>query len=136
MPARRKSLSQLALTGQLKKNPARHAGRTPAPVGEGIGYAPRHLTATQRAVWRQIVCSAPPGVLTRADEFVVELAAKLLERIRNDDAKASEISALVNILGRLGMSPVDRERLALSSAAPAKEDDPWAAFDKPKDGPR
>ncbi len=132
MPARRKSLSRLALTGSLKKNPGRYADRASAPALGPIGYCPKFLSAPERAIWRYIVKVAPPGALTSADAFTVELAAKLMHRVRTDAAaKASEVAVLISLLGKLGLTPADRAKLDLPASAPTDETDPWSQFDRP-----
>lgn len=114
MPPRKKTLSELKFSGAIKTNPGRYADRTDPPTLAPIGYAPRYLTSAERAIWRQIVRVAPPGLLTVADSISVELACRLIFRSRTlFTTKASDINALTTLLGKLGLNPIDRAKMVL-----------------------
>jgi phage terminase small subunit len=134
MPKQRKTLQQLAESGTLAKNPGRYVGRwvaQSAPM-RPIGKAPAHLPATEKAIWAELVKAAPARLLQRSDRVILELACRLVARMRAADSKPSEISVLMNILGRLGFSPIDRLKLNLEQPPPepTKEHDAWAELDE------
>lgn len=113
-------------------NPGRYADRVenePVPTGE-IGDPPEHFRHAKKKIWREIVANSPPGVLKNSDRMTVELAAHLMDKLRNDEEgilKASEYTLLLNVLAKLGMNPIDRTRIA--ATPPDKKEkaaDPWA----------
>ena len=109
------------LTGARRANPQRY--RDVAPVAEGeLGDPPEHLSAGAAAVWREIASTAPAGVLATADRVAVELAANLVAEYREAPREflASRIAQMTGLLARLGMTPIDRQRLAVKPAAPAE----------------
>lgn len=130
MPARKKTRRELELSGGLKKNPSRYAGRAASTSSKPLGYAPKHLNPEQRSIWKQIAALAPEGVLTEADTFSVELAARLIHRSRQPGFKASEVAVLSGLLGKLGLTPVDRQRLDIQPAPVVDPNDPWADFER------
>lgn len=130
MPPARKPLALLELSGGLATNPGRYADRlnNPKPAEE-LGEAPDFLSEEEAAVWNKLKEIIPAGVLGNSDIFMVELAARYIVYSRkNWPLKPSEIAALTNIMGRLGLSPVDRTKIQV---APDKKDDaadPWTNF--------
>ncbi len=91
MPARRKSLAELALSGTLKNTPSKYAARVQEELGLGqpaahaapgdLGDPPKGLHAGQKKAWAEIADSNP--TLTKADRLQVEQAARLLSASRN-----------------------------------------------------
>ena len=125
MPARRKSAHELALSGAASINPGRYGGRGEVPTsGTAFGYCPKHLSPSQRDIWKELVSLAPRGLLTASDRMAVELAVRLIERSRAGGQKASEVAVLVTLMARLGMTPSDRQRLQITPQQP-DEDDGW-----------
>jgi hypothetical protein len=134
MPKPRKSLAQLSASGTLAKNKGRYADRIAAipTVLMPIGKPPRHLPTDERALWAELVKAAPPGLLQRSDRIALEVACKLVARMRTADAKTSELNALMATLGKLGVSPLDRLRLNLEPPPPepSAQDALWAELDE------
>ena len=119
MPAHRKSLQGLALSGQLRKNPGRYRDRQESPIPSGpLGDPPRGLTAREVTAWRELSSLAPPGVLTNADRWLVEVCSRLMAKMRKSGLGSGELAQLLQALYRLGLSPTDRPRV---SVAPHKE---------------
>lgn len=125
MPARRKSLQALEMSGQLSKNPGRYATRKEAPRTGDLGNPPRSLTKSEAAIWREIKKSSPAGVLQKRDRFAVEMTCRLIARARTGLAKASELSILSSLLGKLALTPTDSNRIE-APPAPREPD----AFDE------
>jgi hypothetical protein len=75
----------------------------------------RHLEAAEKAVWAELVRVAHPGLLARSDRLILEIATKLVVRLRTTDAKTSEVNALMNVLAKLGMTLAARLKMNLQS---------------------
>lgn len=126
--ARHKLPLQIArLTGAAAANPQRYRDIPPVAEGE-LGDPPEHLSVGAAAVWREIASTAPAGVLATADRVAVELAANLVAEYREAPREflASRIAQMTGLLARLGMTPIDRQRLAVAPAAPAEN--PFDSF--------
>lgn len=128
MPNRRKTATELALSGAAKHKPARYGARGETPQAGRLCSVPKRLSTEQKQIWRRIVEIAPEGVLTAADEFALELAVKMIERSRVVVLKSSELSVLTGLLGKLGLTPGDRAKLTVQPGPPKPVDDPWEAF--------
>jgi phage terminase small subunit len=110
----------LEQNGAFEHDPQRRAAREGEPAGRGVlGDPPERFTPLQRDAWYELELLAPEGVLTGSDRVMVEMYCQLVARMRGEpDAegyprplKAAEFTQLLNILGRLGMTPSDRARL-------------------------
>lgn len=105
----------LQMRGAYKNHPERAKDRENEPqICEPIGNPPATFTADQLKAWKDIVTSAPAGVLTSADALAVENAARLLalERIgQNSDSQGRRLDAL---LGKFGMTPSERSKVSVS----------------------
>jgi phage terminase small subunit len=133
MPKQRKTLQQLAESGTLHKNPSRYLGRFVAQSAPArpIGKAPAHLPAVEQAIWAELTKAAQPGLLQRSDRLFLEVCCKLVARMRaTENPKSSEINALTNILGKLGLNPTDRAKLDLETPQPKTNPSPWDALDE------
>ena len=78
---------------------------------------------------------AHPGLLARSDRLGLEVATKLVIRMRTTDAKTSEVNALMNVLAKLGMTPAARlkmnlQPLDLPTPEPTAQTNPWDALDE------
>ena len=110
--------------GAFKKDPARK--RTdPKCKNHFPARAPSHLNPLQVKWWHRIRKAAPDGVLHDADVFAVELAAVLWAEFVVNPAEMNNgrISQMANALGRLGLSPADRAKLAVEAPKEAGEFD-------------
>ena len=116
MPARKKSLSLLKLSGGLKNHPGRYAGRTDlASCPDGIGNPPAHISIARKHIWAELIAQLPEGHLQSADRFLLEVLTGLMSRQRNRRSLITkgEISLLLNALSKLGLTPVDRNRVII-----------------------
>ena len=105
MPAPRKSINELALSGTLSNNRGRYAARIEAETSKAtkaatgpLGRVPSHLSKEEKACWRQIVQSVRAGVLGQSDRLMVEVASQLMAKQRRGKAKVAELNRLVSIL--------------------------------------
>ena len=116
MPARKKSLTLLKLSGGLKAHPGRYAGRTDlASCPDGVGDPPSHISIARKNIWAEIVASLPEGHLQSADRALMEVTTYLMARQRNrrNVVTKGEVSLLLNSLSKLGLTPVDRARVII-----------------------
>jgi len=111
---RRTASEILELRGAYKTNPERKRPPAPKPDPE-VGKPPESLSESARLCWQEIVDICAPGVLTKSDRIMVEVAAVLLDEFRQADEPfmTSRISRLESMLARLGLSPTDRQRVAI-----------------------
>ncbi len=126
----RLSADQAALTGALRVNPARFTERQKAPPTIGVvGPAPKHLSANEKKVWREISNAIPEGIAGKADRFALEMCSRLLQQFRTDpDMQASRIAVLLQLLSRLGLEPQARTKLQVAEKPAVKQDDEWSAI--------
>src|SRR4051794_23706304 len=108
MPQHKKTLKELELSGSLKHNPGRHANRKEPTSAKALGNAPKHLSADEKKIWKELASNCLPNTLGNSDRFVFELATNLVHRFRTGQLiHASELALLLNTLGRLGLTPQD-----------------------------
>jgi hypothetical protein len=121
--------STLELKGAFKKDPARGEARQNEPVPAGpLGDPPEALTEAQKNCWREIAANAHKGVLAQADRFLVEISAVLLEKWRRGASNLGELIELGKCLGRMGLTPSDRSKVA---ATPTETSNPFDEIARP-----
>ena len=115
----------LERTGAFKQSPGRKRPKEPKGKGAFPKSAPRHLTADERAMWKDIVKRVPDGLLTNSDVYVVELCAALLVefRIKRGAMSPPHLTRLSSELKQLGLSPAARASLQI-------EPDKKSSFDE------
>lgn len=114
MPTPRKSLAQLAASGTLGKNLGRYKSRLAAvpTIIHPPGRAPAHFNVKQKAVWAEILRTAPQGVLTKSDRLAIEILVNMLLKIRSIDAPStSDYNAIVNMFGKMALTPASRHSM-------------------------
>ncbi len=113
--ARHKQPEKLAkLKGADKKNPQRY--RTEPPVNKhALGDPPPHMKEKAQEIWYELVQHALPGVITASERFIFEIASNLMAEYRTDPVEfaATKYTHLIGCLGRLGLSPSDRQKLGM-----------------------
>lgn len=131
----RKPTAVHMLTGAMEHNPARFADRANEPrITTPLGPPREGMEPEARAAWHEIERLAP--WLTQADRLAVEMAACLLVQFRVAgvrDMPPQNMSRLETLLGRLGLTPSDRSKVAMP-AAPAREN-PFHKFINRGKGP-
>lgn len=118
MPRLRKPVAVLDARGAFKKNPQRR--RYEPEVREPLGPPPESFDADHVAAWQEVCHHAPIGVLKIADRVAVETLVKLIVASRREnieDISSAKLTLMVTLLGRLGMTPVDRAKLAVPQPA-------------------
>ena len=98
--------------GAFDKNPNRK--REDPEVAGPLKAAPAHFTDDQVGIWKELVKAAPKNVVTESDRFALEIATLLLQQFRNDpvDFTAAKLVRLETLLGKFGMTPSDRAKVA------------------------
>jgi hypothetical protein len=103
--------SVLEARGAFEKDPQR---KRVDPVASGdLGNAPGYFTDGERKVWKELKGQIPEGVAKSADRMIVEICCRLMFKYRSDKLNGTELSLLVNTLGKLGMSPADRSKCSV-----------------------
>jgi phage terminase small subunit len=126
----RKPTALLKLSGSADKHPERLAARANEPQPDpNLGNCPSLLTKEQKKIWKEIVSEIAPGVLTKTDRKQVEIAVRLLERIRKGTDRPSDISNFQKCLSMLGMNPVERSKVSVTPREPEGKADPFAEFE-------
>jgi hypothetical protein len=123
MPARRKSVHELTISGALRRNPGIYTSRAECePRGADMPLtAPAHLAADLRATWLELRASFAENVLQAADVGVFELYVRLVHTMRHDGANfgSARMAALSRAAAQLGASPADRGRVRVALAPTA-----------------
>ena len=116
------------LKGAHKKDPQRYRGEVPKhelPLGD----APVDLDEMEKRAWFELSAMVPPGVLTFGDAPMFKMAcvlyAEFVETKR--DFPIGKFSHLISLLARFGMSPADRQKIAIEN--PNKPSNPFADLD-------
>jgi hypothetical protein len=98
------------VTGNPGKRALNH--NEPAAAGD-LGQPPSDWTPAQKALWWEVVNSAPAGVLTGSDRLLVELAVRNLAQVRAAaEITAAQSAEMRRCLGEMGMTPSERSRLS------------------------
>jgi phage terminase small subunit len=129
----RKPTAALELNGAFKKNKSRTRvdPRTTGPLGP----PPSDFRPDEKDRWREIARIAPLGVLTNADRGIVELCARLWAILKKDGFDRrygltnSQSALLRECFSKLGMTPSDRAKVAVSPEPEKPEENPYAEFD-------
>jgi hypothetical protein len=115
----RKPTNVLKLNGTQNRNPGRLKEREGEPDNIApLGDPPIELTDEESDCWRELADISIPGVLGKADRIAVEMAAKLLVRLRSGEAPQAEQGLFFKYLSQFGMLPADRSKIALNPKKP------------------
>lgn len=115
------------LKGSDKKNPQRYRNIVPKQEMP-LGNAPDYLASDAQKVWFELEAYALPGVLTGAERVLFEITSNLIAEYRRDpiEFQVGKYGHLITCLGKLGMSPADRQKLGVSKAK--EEDNEFSGF--------
>ena len=95
-----------------------HIAATATPL-----QPPPHLSGAEVLAFIEIVASVPAGILAPSDQFLVELAARLLAKSRKPgELNAALAAQLRGALAEIGATPTDRARLAGLATPPVERD--------------
>ena len=80
-----------------------------------------------RILWAELANLVPIGVGEHSDRWTFEVLVCLMAKFRSGIALGGEVSQLLSLLAKFGMTPSDRSRV--SAALPAEpKNDPWGKF--------
>lgn len=88
------------------------------------------MRAAHKKLWFELAAIVPAGVAEKSDRWTFEVLVCLMAKFRQHVAMGGEISQLLSLLAKFGMTPSDRGRVS-PSAPPPKQNDPWAKFGVP-----
>lgn len=110
----RKPQALREIQGTAKDHPNRQNPDQPEPT-RGIGPPNQMLTEYEREIWDEVVGMSYAGVLGEADRIALELMCRLIAEMRLDfiEMTAAKLTQLSNLLGRFGMTPSDRTKIAV-----------------------
>jgi hypothetical protein len=128
MSRHRTPTSILERNGAFDHDPQRRADREDEPIPAGpLGDPPETFTPEQAHVWDELAGQAPDGVLTSADRILVEIACRLIARLRaNEPLKAAETNQIISCLARMGLTPADRSRISAKGQRDKEADDTFS----------
>jgi hypothetical protein len=106
MPNHRKPVSKHLLAGTYRTDRHGH----PIQVEPIDPTPPPHLVGADLAAWNELVQSGEQ-YMAQSDRISVELAARLVAKMRAGEIKAAEVGQLNTLLGKLGLSPSGRRGL-------------------------
>jgi hypothetical protein len=131
MPQRRVSTKVLKERGAYLRNPKRAAARAREPKYTGpLGDPPEKMSAAHKALWAELSAIVPSGVAEKSDRWMFEVLVCLMADFRKGVARGGEVSQLLNLLAKLGMTPADRSRVAVNAPS-SRQKDKWAEFNLP-----
>ena len=115
--------------GAFLINPQRKEERAnePIPNSELRKTAPKSLSPDEKKVWREFIKKVPAGVLGDCDEYWLAMAVRLECKERKGTIGVGERAQYMNLLGKLGMNPSDRSKVAARPQPKAKDE--WADLD-------
>ena len=122
--AHRKATSVLEARGAFVKDPQRR--REPEPENANpLGAPPDYLTPEQARAWLDVATTCAPGVLTESERLLVEMLSVVIAEFRDPTTKTNTavMGKIESMLGRLGMTPADRQRVAVPRVKDASEFD-------------
>ncbi len=125
----RKPTRHLELIGAFKKDPARKRARAlePQPT-PGLGDPPEHLDEAAKARWEELKTIVAEGVLTVQDRPSAEIVCVLWARFRRGELKSADLRLLGSLLGKFGLTPSERSKVAGLGAGQQKKANPFGAL--------
>jgi hypothetical protein len=119
MPNPRAPLAKLAASGTLDKNPSRYKGRT-EPQSQPLGRPSSILNKQEAKAW--FMCCNEAPWLREGDRVLVELVCQLRAKMwTRKGLDSNDVSTLIRVLSKLGMTPVDRSRVLIADDDQAKD---------------
>jgi hypothetical protein len=124
MARNRTATAVLKQRGSFEKHPERARERESEPQPKaGLGNPPKCLTEKQVECWRELVGMAPDGVLMDSDAWTVEIASRVMAKLREGgDLPSAQWGVLVSSLAKMGLSPADRSKVIVAKGDSEDED--------------
>lgn len=114
MSRNRTPTALLALRGSLR-DPRVAARREGEPLPDAqLGEPPIDMPVEVKETWREVVRLCHRDVLCDSDALVIESLSYLLThlRMKQFDVHPAKLARFESMLGKLGMTPADRSRVA------------------------
>jgi hypothetical protein len=144
MPRPPTPIAVLEARGSIRKNPQRYREKIanqPEPRGP-LGDPPAHWNtdpacyhherhARWRAIWIEIDAQVPFGTLKADHRMLIELLCPAMDWIRQhpSEVKPAHRADVLTMLGKLGMTPVDRLKVSSDERKRnGREAGDWAKF--------
>jgi len=128
MPQRRTSSRVLKARGSHLRHPERARARAKEPKYTGpLGAPPKEMRAGHRRLWSELADLVPAGVAEHSDRWTFEVLVCLMAKFRSGMALGGEVSQLLSLLAKFGMTPSDRSRVSVAPPR-APKSDPWSKF--------
>lgn len=106
----------LEAKGSFIRDPQR--ARPSEPTSDKLlGAPPKHLTADEQKVWKEIRRRVLPGVALESDRDAFELLVRLTHQMRTrmELMKAAELTLLTSLWARFAMTPSDRSKVVIEN---------------------
>lgn len=127
----RKPTAVLELNGAFKKDPKRRKGRENEPKPKAaLGDPLPWLDRAEKATWRELHSLLAQGVGGDSDAAAFATLCVLYSKLKKDriggraGLTSSELSQMITLFGRFGMTPADRSKISVP--AKQEEDNPFA----------
>ncbi len=112
MPNNRTPVAKAQITGTAAKNPQRHEGRK-EPAGRSLGDASQFLNQHGCEAWEGFKRELP--WLMESDRSIVEVCAHVRgQLLAGEEVGVTKLSMYQSTLSKLGATPADRTRIAMS----------------------
>jgi hypothetical protein len=124
----RKSAARKKLEGYAGKRKPRRRQQKLSYSGP-LGSPPANMRPRHKEIWAELSSLIPANVVEKSDRWMFEVLVCLMSKFRGGTARSGEVSQLLNLLAKVGMTPADRDRI--HPATPAAKNDQWAEFAPP-----
>lgn len=102
--------------GSFIAQPSREKARAGEPITDRpLGDPPERLDADCKAVWVEIADQLAPGVACVSDRQMFEVLVRLVVKLRAGKIRIMELSCLISLCGRFGMTPSDRSKVTVNA---------------------
>jgi len=122
----RKPSATMEASGAFDRDPARRR-KDPETTGE-LGRAPKHLKPEHKKIWTELAKLLPVGVARNADKFSFELIVSLMYKQRFEAISGSELATLCSLLGKFGLDPQSRAKVAMPVSTKVDASNPFMEF--------
>jgi len=102
--------------GSFIANPCLKDKRVGEPMPDRpLGDAPERLGEDCKAVWSEIAAQLAPGVACISDRQMFEVLCLLINKLRKNTIRMMELTCLISLCGKFGMSPSDRSKVVVNA---------------------
>lgn len=115
----------LRLNGSAEHNKGRYADRLENEVIDEnpVGDPPAWMNENEVITWHEFIEESIDGVLGRSDRKLLEVAARLGAKMRDDTLKTTEMNTYKTVIMQLGMTPCERSKVSVKKKPPKNKFD-------------